>query len=66
MTRFQLQGQGENNQGDWSTEYVASSDADATFNTYEDAQEEMIRLIGEYSNGETQVTEDVFRIVEVD
>lgn len=65
MARYQLQGQSRELNGDWSTEYITQEgDEAATFDTFEEAENEMRRLISEYS-GETVVSEDEFRIIEI-
>lgn len=70
MTKYQLQGQGKkydeyNNKykllGDWSTEYIGSSDEECTVDSYEEAEQLMQHCMGEHN-----ATQEQYRIVEVD
>lgn len=70
MTKYQLQGQGKKHDeynethvllGDWSTEYVGSSDEEATCDTYEEA-ENLLQHCMDAQNA----TREEYRIVEVE
>jgi len=59
--KYQIQGRSANG-NDWSTEYVADSDENATVETMDEAEQMITELLAEYPES----TADEYRIVEIE